>query len=95
MIMSKLLEDLYHGTIAPVEYCHEHTKECRNLREEHYKHCEDFIKRIGEPFKLDFNNILDEHGALISSLHKTSLESTFVDGFRLGARMMLEVLENK
>ncbi len=95
MIMSKLLEDLYNGVIAPVEYYYDKTEEYKELREKYYKHCEDFIKRIGEPLKFDFNDILDEHNALITMANKSTLEGTFVDGFRLGAKMMLEILENK
>lgn len=95
MIMGKLLEDLYNGRIQPIENYYEGVEECKEKRDIYHQHCDDFIKKVGESFKLEFNNILDEYGSLISTLNKTSLESTFSEGFRLGAKMVLEILEKE
>lgn len=89
--MKKILERLYDGEIFPAEQINVCTEEYKTLRRQHYKHCEDFaemLKKISLPLEEQFKSIRDEQ------LYMASLEmaETYISGFRLGARMMLEII---
>lgn len=52
---------------------------------------DDFINKIGSPLDEDFVRIMDEH---LDTL-PFELSEMFIDGFRLGAKIMIEVFEGK
>ena len=60
----------------------------KNCGKEYYKNHEDFIKKIGSPLDKQFIQILDQQ----MDMFPLELSETFLDGFRLGARMMIEIL---
>ena len=90
--MKSLLLQLYNGEVYPAEQYTPRTAEYRKLRQEHYKHYEDFIKQLKllePPLDKRFIEIMDEQ------LDTIPLETSemFIDGFRLGARMMIEIYQ--
>lgn len=61
------------------------------LRKKHYQSYEDFIKKLGSPLDKEFIQIMDGQLDAVP----LELSEMFIDGFRLGARMMIEVFEDK
>lgn len=86
--MDKILQALYSGQIYPAEQYHPSIEEYKILRKKHY---EDFIKKIGSPLDKEFERIMDEQFDTLP----LELSQMFIDGFRLGARMMIEIFEDK
>lgn len=92
--MKSVLEQLYDGEIYPAEQVNVRTEEYRQMRREHYSHYEDFIeklKTLNPPLDERFIAIMDEQ---IDAFPLETAE-TFIFGFRLGARIILEVLEGR
>lgn len=88
--MDKILQALYNGEIFPAEQYRPLIEEYKILRKKHYKHYKDFIQKIGSPLDQEFKRIMDEQ---LDTL-PLELSGMFIDGFRLGARMMIEVFED-
>ena len=88
--MSSILEQLYNGEILPVEQYTPKEQEYRKIHQAHYSHYEDFIEILGKlnpPLDKQFIQIMDEQLDEIPY----EFSQTFIDGFRLGARIMAEV----
>ena len=67
-------------------------EEYRKLRQQHYKHYEDFVKQLKvlePPLDKHFVEIMDEQ---LDTL-PLEMSEMFIDGFRLGARMMIEIYQ--
>lgn len=91
--MNSVLSDLYDGKIFPAQEYSSRSEEYRRLRRKHYSHYEDFIETLkGIEPSLDkrFIEIMDEQIETVPF----EFSETFIDGFRLGARMMIEVFQN-
>lgn len=61
--MKSLLLQLYDGEVFPAEQYTPKTEEYRKLRQEHYKHYEDFVKQLKvlePPLDKRFVEIMDE-----------------------------------
>jgi hypothetical protein len=89
--MDKILRALYDGKIFPAEQYRPVIKEYIALWKKHYQSYENFVKRLDSPLDKEFIRIMDEQIDTIP----LELSEMFIDGFRLGARMMIEVFENK
>lgn len=89
--MDKILQDLYSGELYPAEQYRPLIEEYKILRKKQYEHYADFIKKIGSPLDKEFEQIMDEQ---LDTL-PIEFSEMFIDGFRLGARMMIEVFEDK
>lgn len=89
--MVKILQALYSGEIYPAERYRPLIEEYKILRKKHYEHYEDFIKKIGSPLDKEFERIMDEQ---LDTL-PLELSETYIDGFRLGARLMIEIFDDK
>lgn len=89
--MDKILQALYDREIFPEEHYRLMTKEYITLWKKHYQNYEDFVKKLGSPLDKEFIRIMDEQIDTIS----LELSEMFIDGFRLGARMMIEVFEGE
>ena len=89
--MSKILQDLYNGEIYPAEQYLPKIEEYSALRKKHYEHYEDFIQKLGSPLDKEFIQIMDEQ---LDTL-PIEFSEMFIDGFRLGAKMIIEVFESK
>lgn len=88
--MKNVLEQLYDGEIFPVEQYSKKEREYRKIYREHYSHYEDFIEtlsRLEPPLDKRFIEIMDEQMDEIPY----EFSGMFIDGFRLGARIMVEV----
>lgn len=90
--MKSLLLQLYDGEIYPAEQYAPKAEEYRKLWREHYKHHEEFIsqlKKTEPPLDERFIEIMDEQLKTVP----LEISEMFIDGFRLGARMMIEVYQ--
>ena len=89
--MDRILQALYDGKIYPAEQFRPMIEEFKILQEKKREHYENFIKKLNSPLDEEFDNIMDEQ---LDTL-PLELRERFIDGFRLGARMMVEVFEDK
>ena len=92
--MKSVLEQLYDGEFYPAEQVNVRTEGYQQMRREHYSHYEDFIeqlKTLNPPLDERFIEIMDEQ---LDALPLETAE-TFIFGFRLGAKIILEVLEDR
>ena len=84
----KTLLDLYYGRIAPAEQYQPLIEEYSVLRKKQYRHYNEFIEKLSSPLNKEFEIIMDEQ---LDTL-PYDFSQTFIDGFRLGAKMMMEIL---
>lgn len=89
--MDKILQALYSGKIYPQEQYRPMIEEYSNLMKKNYQNYQDFIKKIGSPHDEEFIRIMDEQLTAVPF----ELSEMFIDGFRLGARMMIEIFDDK
>ena len=90
--MKSILLQLFDGQINPGEQYYPKTEEYRKLTRAYVDRCETFInqlKKCSPSLAVEFNNILDHHLDVIPF----ETEEIFIDGFCLGARMMIEVCQ--
>ena len=90
--MKSLLLQLYNGEIYPAEQYAPRTEEYRKLWQEQYKHHQDFnsrLKKTDPPMDKKFIEIMDEQLKAVPF----EMSEMFIEGFRLGARMMIEVYQ--
>ena len=88
--MESILSALYNGEIMPAELCAARNRQYRELQREHCRHYEDFIEDLNRQdpaLSQKFIQIMDEQ---LERLPDEG-ERSFADGFRLGAKLMLEV----
>lgn len=91
--MRSILEQLYYGKIFPAEQFHPVQSNYRKIQKEASQRYEDFARELE---KLDpdlgtrFTQIMDEHSRIFSM----ECTSNYIDGFRLGAQIMIEVLHD-
>lgn len=89
--MDKTLRALYEGEIFPAEQYLPKIEEYKILHEKQYKHYADFVEKLSSPLDKEFEQIMDEQLDTVP----LELYQMFVDGFRLGARMIIEVFEDE
>ena len=87
--MWKKLRDLYEGNILPSEQGRPKTEEYSVLQKNFIKHREEFKDKIGSHFNDELQKLMDEQ----LDIFALELTQTFIDGFRLGAKMIIEVFE--
>jgi len=89
--VDNILQDLYDGKIYPAEQYYPMMEEYKALRQKHYEHYSDFAKKIGSPLDKEFAHIIDE----VFDTLPLEMSEIFIDGFRLGAKMIIAVFEDK
>ncbi len=92
--MNSVLQQLYHGELCPAEQYQPLQNEYHNMRLQHSRHYTDFINVLGQlepPLDKRFIEIMDEQLDTIP----LDFSSMFIDGFCLGAQMMIEILGNR
>lgn len=89
--MDKILQALYDGEIYPAEQYRPMLEQYIAPRKKHHQNYEDFVKKLGSPLDDEFIRIMDEQIDAVP----LELSEMFIDGFRLGARMMIEIFEDK
>lgn len=89
--MQEMLRELYGGSIYPSEQGRPKTEEYSVLVKNFSKHKEEFKQKIGVHFYDELQRIMDEQ----FNIFDLELEQAFINGFCLGARMIIEVYEGK
>lgn len=84
--LKSILLELFQGEIAPLDRHEAILKEYREQREKIIKYENSFVKKLDGPFRAEFEQLMDEHFNLIP----LEMSDVFAEGFRIGARMMLE-----
>ncbi|MFE0557013.1 DUF6809 family protein [Paenibacillus sp. NPDC058910] len=89
--MGSLLEKLFYGNIHPDEHIHPDNPEYKLLNEKISKTIESYHKKLSSEEYDELEELIDLLG------QTTSLYSAaaYTEGFRLGALVMIEVLEEK
>lgn len=87
--MESILTALYHGQLNPEEQYSPKTREYRALQQEHLARYNDFLQQLPPGLDERFKTIIDD---ILTEL-PFEYQAMFTDGFRLGARLMLEVLQ--
>ena len=82
-----VLEDLYYGRISPWECFFEKDSHYGRLVEKLSRLESDFRKKLNESEK----NLYEEISNIENDLHTISEEGLFEQGFRLGAKFILEI----
>lgn len=91
--MKSILLQLYDGEICPAEQYIPKSEEYWKMRRKHHNHYEDFIQELKKstpPLYERFIQIMDEQ----LDEFPFEMSEMFIDGFRLGVRMMVEVYHN-
>ncbi|MEY8390917.1 hypothetical protein D3Z36_04170 [Lachnospiraceae bacterium] len=91
--MSTVLHQLYNGKLCPAEQYQPLQDAYRDMRREQCSHYTDFIKALEQlepPLDKRFIEIMDEQLDTIPM----DFSAMFIDGFCLGAQMMIEILGN-
>lgn len=91
--MSAILKQLYDGDIFPAEQFYPKTEEYKAIRKKHFSHYEDFNKKVeafSPELSKEFVEIMDEQ---LDTL-PTEFSEMFIEGFRLGAKMVIEIYSN-
>ena len=92
--MNSVLQQLYNGELCPAEQYQPLQTENQNMRLEHSRHYTDFInvlRQLEPPLDKRFIEIMDEQLDTIP----LDFSSMFIDGFCLGAQMMIEILGSR
>lgn len=89
--MDKTLQDLYYGKLNPAEQFQPLIDEFYTLQQKFYRDYDDFIKKLDSPLDQEFKRIMDEQLNLLP----LNLTQSFIDGFRLGAKIVIEIYDDK
>lgn len=92
MQLKSILQKLYDGEIAPCEQIHLRSGAYRDMKSALYQRHKDFAEKleaISPELKKEFIEIQEEQMNPFS----LELSENFIEGFRLGARLMAEVYQ--
>lgn len=84
----KILEDFYYGNIRPYERCVKKDSEYDRMRKEWQKFHEAFTENFSEDKMKKFNELIDLQG----HMSEIVAAENYMQGFRHGAEMILDVL---
>ncbi|MBP3633806.1 MAG: hypothetical protein J6J43_04440 [Oscillospiraceae bacterium] len=90
--MNFILQDLFYGNIAPLDQLCVNTPEYRELRQatlQKYEHFSHVLEQLDSKLPPELDVVLE--GQADCAAQET--EQAFCDGFRLGARIILEILQ--
>ena len=88
--MRTILEELYYGNICPHTDCRSHAKDTKQLIGYIADHHDNLLATLNEQQK----EILEKFDDCNNELTDINEREIFSYAFKLGARMMLEVLSN-
>lgn len=86
--MESVIEDLYNGDLCPSSQFHYTLDDIRKKWEELDQVETDFMDNLSEPMQEQFDNILDRR----LEMANLDLTQAYVEGFKLGAKLLIEVL---
>lgn len=90
--MDRILRKLFEGELFPYQNFHPLSKEYKKLAYDYELHRDKFIELLNNynpVLSKEYQDVADEHATLL--FHEIS--EMFIDGFRLGATMMIEILD--
>lgn len=85
--MKKVLEQLYNGELYPYSKFQTIIEEYQENRNKAFRSYSIFIEKLPDNLKKEFQELIDAHIGLMPY----EMEQNFIDGFRIGVRMMTEV----
>ncbi len=85
--MESILEQLYNGEIAPYSKYKLTFTQLKEKRDTAYHGYDAFLNKLPDGLKKEFRKLIDEHLDLLP----LEMEENFMDGFRIGVRLMAEV----
>ena len=86
--MRSILEELWYGNVCPSEGCREVKKETKELMKFIAEHHDNLYATLNEKQK----ELLEKFDDCSAELTDTNERDIFVYAFRLGAKIMLEVM---
>ena len=89
--MNTLLQQLYNGKIYPAEQYHPVLEEYKIMIRRQMENYDNFVQKLGNPLDKEFIKIMDEQFDTLSF----DFFQMFSDGFKLGAKLMMEILDDK
>ncbi len=84
-----ILDDLYYGNISPFERHTDRNPACRELQGYITRHMETLRKTLDA----DGRQTLEKLDACLSEFESMCEKGAFTEGFCLGARIMIEVMD--
>lgn len=90
--MVSVLQQIYAGGLAPICDTMPRVREYREALQDHFRHYDALRQKLAQldpALEREFDRFTDE----LPGLRSMDLEEQFLLGFRLGARLILEVLE--
>lgn len=85
----KIIEELYNGNLDPFEHAVHHPKAEKQLRESIHRNEDSLKSELSETQKETLEKLKEN----LEDIHRLEEMEMFTEGFRLGARLMLEVME--
>lgn len=85
--MENILEQLYKGELYPYSKFQTTIEEFKENREKAFASYSVFLEKLPPDLKDEFAQLIDKYLDLLP----LELQQNFIDGFRIGARMMTEV----
>lgn len=85
--MGKILEQLYRGELYPYLKFQTTIERFKKNRDKAFKSYSMFIEKLPKELRDEFDELMDSYLDLLP----LELEQTFIDGFRIGSRMMTEI----
>lgn len=86
-----ILKSMWNGKILPQKKNYQSNEKFKRIREQMQDEYTLLIDEMSEAGKLHFEN----YEYLAMEIQTICDEENFVEGFRLGAKMMLEIMEEK
>lgn len=88
--MKSILEQLYQGECYPYSAFKTTIERFKEDRNQAFQSYSTFLEKLPEHLKDEFIHLIDQHLDLLP----LDLEQNFIDGFRMGTRMMIEVFSD-
>ena len=85
--MKSMISQFYYGEPGPHAKWKPVLEQFEIDRDKAFHSYSSFLNKLPDDLKGEFVSLIDEHLALLPD----ELEQSFVDGFRLGARMIIEI----
>lgn len=85
--MENILEQLYKGELYPYSKFNITIEQFKLDRDKAFQSYSTFLEKLPDDLKDEFIQLIDDHLDLLP----LELEQNFIDGFCIGARMMIEV----
>lgn len=86
-----VLEAMYRGAIHPQEMYHPIAEAHKRKRKELMAAQRDLIEKMDEECRDKLENLLEE----LDMVETVQMEETYIQGMRMGARLMMELLEKE